>query len=98
MVTFLTETARNPGAKLDWFGFGTLSLGIGALQAALDRGQELDWFGSGEILTEMLVAGAAFYLFVVHIFTAREPFVRGLPHRRRPPDDAPVHPGDTVPN
>ena len=32
MVTFLTETARNTTAKLDWFGFGTLSVAIGALQ------------------------------------------------------------------
>src|ERR1700747_2584881 len=30
MTTFLPETARNTAAKLDWFGFGTLSLAIGA--------------------------------------------------------------------
>ena len=41
---------RNAGAKLDWFGFGTLSLAIGALQVMLDRGEQLDWFGSGEII------------------------------------------------
>ena len=50
ITTFLPDTERNAGAKLDWFGFGTLSLAIGALQVLLDRGEQLDWFGSGEIL------------------------------------------------
>jgi MFS transporter, DHA2 family, multidrug resistance protein len=76
MSTFLSETARNATAKLDWFGFGTLSLAIGAMQVALDRGEELDWFGSGEIVIEAIIAAAALYLFLVHTFTARDPFVR----------------------
>jgi DHA2 family multidrug resistance protein len=46
------------------------------MQVALDRGEELDWFGSGEIVTEAIVAASAFYLFIVHTFTTREPFVR----------------------
>ena len=71
MTTFLPETARNATAKLDWFGFGTLSLAIGALQVLLDRGEELDWFGSGEIVIEAIIAASAFYLFLVHTFTAR---------------------------
>jgi DHA2 family multidrug resistance protein len=49
----------------------------------LDRGQELDWFGSGEIVIEAIVAGSAFYLFAVHIFTARDPFVRPALFRDR---------------
>src|SRR6202453_942503 len=32
MSTFLTDAPRNLTAKLDWFGFGTLSLAIGAFQ------------------------------------------------------------------
>jgi DHA2 family multidrug resistance protein len=76
MTTFLPETARSVTTKLDWFGFGTLSLAIAAMQVALDRGEELDWFGSGEIVTEAIVAASAFYLFIVHTFTTREPFVR----------------------
>src|SRR6478736_3211842 len=52
ITSFLPETARDIGAKLDWLGFGTLSLGIGALQVLLDRGEQLDWFGSSEILIE----------------------------------------------
>jgi DHA2 family multidrug resistance protein len=76
MTTFLPETARNTTAKLDWFGFGTLSLAIGALQVLLDRGEEKDWFGSGEIVIEAIIAASALYLFLVHTFTARKPFVR----------------------
>jgi DHA2 family multidrug resistance protein len=76
MSTFLSDTARNAGAKLDWFGFGTLSLAIAAMQVLLDRGEELDWFGSGEIVAEAIIAASAFYLFLVHTFTADEPFVR----------------------
>jgi len=76
MSSFLTETARNTTAKLDWFGFGTLSLAIGAMQVLLDRGEELDWFGSGEIVIEGIIAASAFYLFMAHTFTTRAPFVR----------------------
>jgi DHA2 family multidrug resistance protein len=73
---FLTDTARDVAAKLDWFGFGTLSLAIGAFQVMLDRGEQLDWFGSGEIIIEAIVAASALYLFLAHTLTAREPFVR----------------------
>ena len=39
----------------------------------LDRGEELDWFGSGEIVIEAIIAASAFYLFLVHTFTAPSP-------------------------
>jgi DHA2 family multidrug resistance protein len=76
MSAFLPAVAGNARAKLDWFGFGALSIAIGAMQILLDRGEELDWFGSGEIVAEAIIAASAFYLFLVHTFTAREPFVR----------------------
>jgi DHA2 family multidrug resistance protein len=76
MMVFLPDSRRNAGGKLDWFGFGTLSVAVGALQLMLDRGEIKDWFSSGEIVIEALVAGAAFYLFLVHTFTAEKPFVR----------------------
>ncbi len=83
ITTFLQDTDRNAGVKLDWFGFGTLSLGIGALQVLLDRGEQLDWFGSGEIWIEAIVAASAFYLFLVHTFTTDEPFVKPALFRDR---------------
>src|SRR5271167_2099464 len=76
MIAFLPDTPRREGEKLDWFGFGTLSLSIGALQVMLDRGEIKDWFGSGEIVIEAIIAASAFYLFLVHTFTAKRPFVR----------------------
>jgi DHA2 family multidrug resistance protein len=83
IMFFLTETPRREGAKLDWFGFGTLSVTLGALQIMLDRGEQQDWFSSGEILIEALVAASAFYLFIVHMFTAKKPFVRPALFRDR---------------
>src|SRR2546422_6165705 len=83
IITVLPETKQNAGAKLDWFGFGTLSLAIGALQILLDRGEQLDWFGSGEIWIEAIIAVSAFYLFLAHTFTADEPFVRPALFRDR---------------
>lgn len=59
----------------DLFGFGLLVLAISAFQLLLDRGQSLNWFESTEIVIEALVAGLCFYLFLVHMFTARTPFI-----------------------
>ena len=72
---FVTETRRDALARLDWTGFGTLSLTIASLQIFLDRGEQLDWFSSGEIRIEALVCACAFYVFLVHTFTAKKPFV-----------------------
>ncbi|MCS0502901.1 MDR family MFS transporter [Ancylobacter mangrovi] len=70
IVAFVTETKANMQARLDWLGFGTLSVAIGALQLFLDRGEQLDWFASGEIMIWALVCASATYLFLVHTFTA----------------------------
>jgi MFS transporter, DHA2 family, multidrug resistance protein len=76
LTVFLTESGRNANERLDWLGFGSLSVAIGALQILLDRGEQKDWFGSGEIWIEAIIAASAFYLFLVHTFTADGPFVR----------------------
>src|ERR1700723_652069 len=81
--TFLSETPRDTSRKLDWFGFGTLSLAIGAWQVVLDRGEELDWFGSGGIVIEAILGASALYLFLAHTFTVKEPFVRPALFRDR---------------
>jgi MFS transporter, DHA2 family, multidrug resistance protein len=83
MGIFLPETKRDTAEKLDWFGFGALSIAIGALQVVLDRGEQLDWFGSGEIIIETIIASSAFYLFLAHIFTADKPFIRPALFRDR---------------
>ena len=68
---FVNETKRDIAARLDWTGFAALGLTIAALQIFLDRGEQLDWFYSGEIQIEALVAASAFYVFLVHTFTAK---------------------------
>ena len=46
LLTFLKETPHSRSVRLDWIGFGALSLAIGAFQTMLDRGETLDWFAS----------------------------------------------------
>ena len=72
---FMAETPQRPQLRFSWYGFAMLGLAAGAFQMMLDRGQEQDWFASREIIVEAVVAGLAFYLFVVHMFTAEKPFL-----------------------
>jgi DHA2 family multidrug resistance protein len=83
MMVFLPDSPRSGVQKFDWFGFAAFSLAIGAFQIMLDRGEIKDWFGSSEIVIEALIAGAAFYLFLVHTFTAERPFMRPALFRDR---------------
>jgi DHA2 family multidrug resistance protein len=75
VLLFLPETKREPGKKLDWFGFVVLALGIGALQMMLDRGERHDWFESPEIVIEGALAALGLYLFAAHSLTTRAPFL-----------------------
>jgi DHA2 family multidrug resistance protein len=59
----------------DLFGFGTLAIAIGSFQLMLDRGQLLDWFQSWEICAEATISATAFYIFLVHSFTAKRSFI-----------------------
>ncbi|SIR43052.1 MFS transporter, DHA2 family, multidrug resistance protein [Shewanella morhuae] len=75
LAAFVKETPLDNSRKFDLFGFAMLSLAIGALQMMLDRGQSLDWFSSREVVIEALLAAMAFYLFIVHMFTYKQPFI-----------------------
>ena len=75
LVTFLQESSYGRSAKLDWIGFGALSLAIGSFQMMLDRGETLDWFSSREIVLEAFIAGVAFYVFLVQFCLAPRPFL-----------------------
>jgi DHA2 family multidrug resistance protein len=70
--TFMPR-ATPQARRFDFLGFGSLALGIAALQLMLDRGPSQDWFGSREIRTEAAVAAAAFYVFLAHVLTAKRP-------------------------
>jgi DHA2 family multidrug resistance protein len=75
IMFFMYETKNSTLPKFDWLGFGSLSVFLAALQIFLDRGSQLDWFSSLEILIEAVVAASALYIFLVHIFTTKNPFV-----------------------
>jgi DHA2 family multidrug resistance protein len=76
LLIFMPGSRDQDGSGFDWLGFMVLSTGIGALQLMLDRGQDQDWFSSREIVIEGLLAGLGLYLFVVHLFSARQPLLR----------------------
>ena len=59
--------------KFDFFGFGSLAVGVGALQLMLDRGATNDWFGAPETWIEASLAALGIYLFIVHTVTAKTP-------------------------
>ena len=75
LLTYLRETSHGNSARLDWIGFGALSLAIGSFQTLLDRGETLDWFGSHEIIVEACLAAVGFYVFLVRLFLAPKPFL-----------------------
>jgi DHA2 family multidrug resistance protein len=73
----LTSVKDSPRLKrnFDFFGFGVLSVGVGALQMMLDRGELKDWFNSPEIVIEAALAAFGFYFFIVRMVTAKHPFL-----------------------
>ena len=72
---FFKDSPRDSSLRFDWFGFGALAVGLGALQLMLDRGTGKGWFGSTEIIIECLISGVAIYLFIVHMMTSKTPFI-----------------------
>ncbi len=73
---FFKDSAHNALLKFDWFGFAVMALGVGALQLMLDRGTTKDWFSAPEIVVECVLAGLGFYLFLVHLLTAKTTFIQ----------------------
>ncbi len=57
--------------RMDWLGFASLALGIGALQLVLDRGNEDDWFSSQTIVVAAIVSAASFLFFLVYTLTGK---------------------------
>ncbi len=64
--------------QLDRFGFAMLAIGLATLQLLLDRGQQEDWLQSWEIIIELLVVLAAFWIFAIHQITTSRPLFERL--------------------
>ena len=75
LMVFFKDTVRDASLKFDWFGFAALSAGLAGLQLMLDRGTTKGWFSSAEVVIEAMVAGIGLYLFLVHMWTAKKPFI-----------------------
>jgi len=79
LLVFFKDSVYNALLKFDWFGFAAMAMGVGALQLMLDRGTTKDWFSAPEIIIEFTMAGLGFYLFVIHLLTAKSSFIqRGI--------------------
>jgi MFS transporter, DHA2 family, multidrug resistance protein len=70
---FLLPDVKRPARSLDLIGYGTLAIGLAALQLMLDRGEHVDWFSSAEIWLELMIAVSCFWMFAVHIATTHNP-------------------------
>lgn len=76
MYLFLPNSPKQASARFDLFGFAALSIFLASLQLMVDRGQQVDWFDSAEICIEATFMAAFGYVFLVHIFTTRSPFIK----------------------
>jgi DHA2 family multidrug resistance protein len=59
----------------DFIGFSLLTLGVGALQIALDKGQEDDWFGSHFITTLVIIAVVGLVSLIIWEWFHKQPIV-----------------------
>jgi DHA2 family multidrug resistance protein len=76
MYLFMPKSETRRASRFDLFGFAALSIFLAGMQLMIDRGQQLDWFDSWEICIEATLAAAFGYVFLVHMFTARSPFIK----------------------
>lgn len=81
LIGFLVQTPDEGASgaagqsRVDWAGFGFITLSLGCLQIVLDRGQEDDWFASGLITTLTLTSAIAFVLLIWRELGHRNPMV-----------------------
>jgi DHA2 family multidrug resistance protein len=62
-------------SSFDFIGFSLLTVGVGALQIALDKGQEDDWFGSLFITILVVIAAVGLVSLVIWEWFQKEPIV-----------------------
>ena len=69
----LRHVAETPlrARNMDWLGFCSLALGIGALQLVLDRGNQDDWFSSQTLAIAAIVALLSLIFFIAYTLTGK---------------------------
>jgi MFS transporter, DHA2 family, multidrug resistance protein len=68
---YLVRTRGN----IDWFGVGTMAIGLGALQLMLAEGQKDDWFSSRFIVTLAALSVVGIVAFIWREVVAKAPAV-----------------------
>jgi MFS transporter, DHA2 family, multidrug resistance protein len=71
---YLARAKKNLSG-FDFIGFSLLTLGVGALQIALDKGQEDDWFGSHFITALVILAVVGLVSLIIWECFQKEPIV-----------------------
>ena len=66
---------KRGSARIDYWGIGLLTVGIGALQVMLDKGQQEDWFASSWIVGLLVVSAATLTAFVFRELWTEAPVV-----------------------
>ena len=77
--TFVEDPPYIRGArpgKIDWMGFGLMTIALGTLQVILDRGQQDDWFSAVWIRWFTFTSVASLIVFIVWELKSREPIVQ----------------------
>ena len=69
------DPPREGRPRLDWTGFLSLAICVACIQLMLDRGEREDWFDSPEIILEFMATLVFGWIFLVHSFTAKGPFI-----------------------
>ncbi len=59
----------------DWWGIGTMAVGLGAMTVVLEEGQRHEWFGSPMISTLAVVSAVSLIFFLIIEFTSAKPFI-----------------------
>ena len=74
---FLTDPPymHRGSLRADFWGFGMLAVGMGALQIMLDKGQEDDWFGSNFIVMLAITAAVLLIGFIIRELLIDQPIV-----------------------
>jgi DHA2 family multidrug resistance protein len=73
LLWWLLPASRITQRRFDLFGYAMLGLGLAALQLLLDRGAHEDWFSSIEIWIEAGIAVSCLWIFLIHLFTSKNP-------------------------
>jgi len=72
---YVPETEDLNVPVFSYSGFLMIAFSVGSLQYILDQGEQLDWFDAGKIIVAALIAGIAFYGFILNSLFSRNPFL-----------------------